>query len=299
MNATSVKTRLKNQGKACGKIMEEMLLAYGFERTLYRISVSKYNERFILKGGMFLYALFQGTYARTTRDIDLLAKGISNNADDMMEVFKDIFSIDCDDALIFDIKTLEVKNIVEFKEYHGVNVKITAFLDRTRIPVSIDIGFDDVVYPHKTKMGFPVLLDMGVPEIYAYSLYSVIAEKFEAIVSLGDANSRYKDFYDIYVLADRYRLDGKELKEAIKETFEHRETGFSDIAAFGNDFRNSIIHRNRWKAFTRQKRTNVDIEFSDMLKRLKSLLEPVVDSIRNEHEFQLTWNNEEFRWKNG
>ena len=216
-----------------------------------------------------------------------------------MKVFKDIFSIDCDDALRFDINTLEVKNIVEFKEYHGVNVKISAFLDRTRIPASIDIGFDDVVYPYKIKMGFPVLLDMDVPEIYAYSLHSVIAEKFEAIVSLGDANSRYKDFYDIYILADRYRLDGKELKEAIKETFEHRGTGFDDIVAFGKDFRNSIIHKNRWKAFVGRKRTIVDIEFSDMLERLKAFLEPIVDSIRNEYEFQPNWNNEEFRWKNG
>ena len=298
MNAASVKNRLENYGKARGKNMGEVYLAYGFERTLYGISLSKYKERFILIGGMFLYALFDGTYARITRDIDLLAKNIPNNADDMTEIFKEIFAMDGHDALKFDIGTLKVKNITEFKKYHGVNVKITGFLDKTRIPVSIDIGFDDVVYPQKMKMGFPVILDMDVPEIYAYSLYSVIAEKFEAIVSLGDANSRYKDFYDIYILADRYRLDGEELKEAVKETFEHRETGFADIAAFGEDFGNSVQHKNRWKAFTKQKRTIADIEFSDMLVRLKTLLEPVVDSISNERGFHSTWNNKEHRWEN-
>jgi predicted nucleotidyltransferase component of viral defense system len=97
--------------------------------------------------------------------------------------------------------------------------------------VSIDIGFGDIIYPERMKMEFPVLLDMEVPEVYAYSLYSVIAEKFEAFVSLGLANGRYKDFYDIYVLADRYNLDGAELKKAIIETFTHRETGFTKLPA--------------------------------------------------------------------
>ena len=107
----------------------------------------------------------------------------------------------------------------------------------------IDIGFGDVIYPDRVKMESPVLLDMEVPEIYAYSISPVISEKFEAIVSLGDANSRYTDFYDIYILADRYDLDGTELKEAVKETFEHRGTGFDDIFAFANDFIESEVHR--------------------------------------------------------
>ena len=285
MNAASIKNKLENYRKASGKTMEEVYLAYGFERTLYRISLSKYKERFILKGGMFLYALFDGTYARITRDIDLLAKNVPNNTDDMTEIFKEIFTIDGHDALRFDVRTLKIKHITEHKEYHGVNVKITAFLDKTKIPISIDIGFDDVVYPQKIKMGFPVILDMDAPEIYAYSIYSVIAEKFEAIVSLGDMNSRYKDFYDIYILTENNQLNGIELREAIKETFEHRKTGLTDIVAFGSEFRDNRKHKKRWDAFTKQKRAMVNINFSDMLIRLKMLLEPVVDSIRNEYKF--------------
>ena len=127
---------------------------------------------------------------------------------------------------------MRLSNITEFKEYHGVNVSIMGYLDRTKVPVSIDIGFGDVVYPKRIRMEFPVLLDMEVPEVYAYSIYSVIAEKFEIFVSLGLANGRYKDFYDIYVLAGRYNLNGVELKNAIVETFTHRDTGFGDIAAF-------------------------------------------------------------------
>lgn len=211
-SAISVKDRLKNQAVASGKTFQEALTAYGLERTVYRLSVSEYVERFTLKGGVFLYALFEGEFARATRDIDLLARNMPNNVENMKKVFENIFSIECDDALRYDLDTLEVIDITEFKEYHGVNVFIVAYLDRTKVLVSTDIGFGDVIYPDRVKMEFPVLPDMDVPKIYAYSISSVISEKFEAIVSLGDANSRYKDFYDIYILADRYDLDGTELK---------------------------------------------------------------------------------------
>ena len=186
IRAISVKDRLKKQAMEDGKTMQDKLVTYGLERTIYRLSVSQYAERFTLKGGIFLYALFDGEYARATMDIDLLAQRIPNDAEKMKKVFNDIFSIECDDALRFDLNTLEVTNITEFKEYHGVNVSITGYLDRTKVPVSIDIGFGDVIYPERMKMEFPVLLDMEVPEVYAYSIYSVIAEKFEAIVSECD-----------------------------------------------------------------------------------------------------------------
>ena len=150
-----------------------------------------------MKGGIFLYALFDGEFVRASRDIDLLARNMPNNRNDRKRIFENILSITCDDALVYDLSRLEVINITEFKEYHGVHVSIMAYLDRTRVPVSIDIGFGDVIYPNRIKMEFPVLLDMDVPQVYAYSIYSVISEKIEAIVSLGDANSRYKDFYDI------------------------------------------------------------------------------------------------------
>lgn len=128
ISAISVKDRLKNQAVASGKTFQEALTAYGLERTVYRLSISEYKERFTLKGGVFLYALFDGEFARTTRDIDLLAQNMPNDAEDMKRVFENIFSIECDDALKFDQGTLDVKNITEFKEYHGVNVSIMAYL---------------------------------------------------------------------------------------------------------------------------------------------------------------------------
>lgn len=296
INAVSIKDRLKKQAIEDGKTMQDKLVTFGLERTIYRLSISQYAERFTLKGGIFLYALFAGEYARATMDIDLLAQRIPNDAEEMKKVFDDIFSIECDDALRFDLNTLEVTNITEFKEYHGVNVSIMGYLDRTKVPVSIDIGFGDVIYPERMKMEFPVLLDMEVPEVYAYSIYSVIAEKFEAFVSLGLANGRYKDFYDIYVLADRYDLEGAELKNAIVETFAHRGTDFDDIAAFDDDFIEDTTRQGRWKAFIKKKKALVKVEFNETMQLLKVLLLPVVDAIHNDETFELTWNKETNRW---
>ena len=118
-SAISVKDRLKNFAVASGKTFQEALTAYGLERTVYRLAVSEYKERFTLKGGIFLYALFEGEFARATRDIDLLARNVPNNVEDIKDVFEKIFSTPCDDALRFDLNTIEVKDITEFKEYHG------------------------------------------------------------------------------------------------------------------------------------------------------------------------------------
>ena len=186
--------------------------------------------------------------------------------------------------------------LTEFKEYHGVNVSIMGYLDRTRVPVSIDISFGDVIYPERVQMKFPVLLNMAVPEVYVYSIYSVIAEKFEAIVSLGFANSRYKDFYDIYALAYTYNLKGIELRCAIIETFAHRHTNFCDIVAFEPDFVKDSIGQNRWNAFIKKKKAMLQISFSEAMDLIKGVLEPVVISIKSETLFDKEWNKEIKQW---
>ena len=296
ISAISVKDRLKNQAKEDGRTMQDELVTYGLERTIYRLSISEYAERFTLKGGIFLYALFDGNFARATMDIDLLAQHIPNDAEEMKSVFKNIFSIEYDDALRFDLDSLNVNDITEFKEYHGVNVSITAYLDRTKVPVSIDIGFGDIVYPERMKMNFPVLLDMEAPEVYAYSIYSVIAEKFEAFVSLGLANGRYKDFYDIYVLSENYDLDGEELRNAIKETFAHRGTSFDDIVAFELEFIEDTVRQNRWNSFIKKKKAMVKVDFAEVIEQSKRLLMPIVESINKNEDFRLKWSQNKKEW---
>lgn len=147
MNADSVKARLKNFAINSGCTFQEALTYYGLERTIYRISVSKYAEHFVLKGGIFLYAIFERNYERATTDVDLLARRISNSSEEMKSIFQDIFSQDIDDALVYDVNSITVDDITEFKEYHGLHISAVAYLDRTKIPVGIDIGFGDVIYP--------------------------------------------------------------------------------------------------------------------------------------------------------
>lgn len=250
--AASIKSKLKNLAKDEQSTMQNELITYALERTNYRMSISDYAERFTLKGGIFLYALFDRKYPRATMDIDFLANKLSNDSIRIKMIFKDIFNIVCDDALRFDLDTLEVCNITEFKDYHGVNVKITAFLERTKIPVSIDIGFGDVVYPGRMKMDFPVLLDMDSPKVYAYSNYSVIAEKFEAIV----------------------------------KTFNHRHTSLTDIVAFSDDYINDPTIDSKWKSFLRKKQVNETIDFQSVITQNKLLLLPIIENILNEHVFQ-------------
>lgn len=297
ISAISVKDRLKKQAIEEKKTMQDKIVMYGLERTIYRLSISEYAERFTLKGGIFLYALFNGDYTRATTDIDLLAQCISNDIEEMKKVFKEIFSIKCDDALRFDLNTLDVIYITEFKEYHGVKVSILGHLDKTKVPISIDIGFGDIVYPERMKMDFPVLLDMDIPKVYAYSINSVVAEKFEAFVSLGLANSRYKDFYDIYVLSDRYNFDGTELMNAIKETFNHRGTSFDDIAAFEDGFADDETRLMRWNSFVKKKKALVKLSFEETVQLLKILLFPIVDAIKKNELFERTWSHEKKMWK--
>ena len=225
-----------------------------------------------------------------------MARGIGNDIDEMKTVFTHIFSITTDDPLKFDWESLDVKSITEFKEYHGVNVSITAFMDRTRIPVSIDIGFGDVIYPDRILMDFPVLLSEDAPEVYAYSLYSSIAEKFEAMVLLGYDNSRFKDFYDIYVNAQKYDFDGQILVEAIKETFDHRGTSLHTIVAFNPEYSDDAIRLSRWKSFVKKKKVSLDVTLPETIEVIKQFLLPVTNAIETGRSFDAKWDSREQQW---
>lgn len=295
-SADSVKNRLYNKSKITGKTMQELLIMYCLERTLYRLSISKYADKFTLKGGVLLYALFGGNYARTTADVDLLAEKMSNDVLNMYNVFKEILSVKADDPIRYDLESLEVEVITENKKYHGLNVSLLAYLDKTQINISIDIGFDDIIYPTKVKMDYPVILNDYYPSIYVYSIYSCIAEKFEAIVSLGYDNSRLKDFYDIYVIANSFDLKSSELIEAIKETFHHRNTNYNTIVVFDNDFMDSVTIK-RWNSFVKKKKVMINISLEDTINLIRVLLEPIVEVIKNNQDFSKKWNHISLNWE--
>ena len=293
MNADSVKARLKTFAVNNSCTFQEALTYYGLERTIYRISVSKYAEYFVLKGGIFLYAIFERNYERATTDVDLLARRISNSSVEMKSVFQEIFSQDVDDALTFDVDSITVDDITEFKEYHGLHISAVAYLDRTKIPVGIDIGFGDVIYPDAVKMDFPVILDMEPPRVNAYSLETSIAEKLEAIIHNGYLNSRYKDFYDIYVLSKTYEFYYKDLHMAVVQTFDNRKTKMTmDSAAFGDEFLSDPMHQTRWKAFLKKKKALIQVSMSDAMDWIKNFVRPLLDGTE-----KTKWNHEKGSWE--
>lgn len=295
MNTDSVKAKLKNFAKESGHTFQEALTYYGLERTIYRISVSEYADHFVLKGGIFLYAIFNRNYERATTDVDFLARRISNSSREMKGVFQSILSQEIDDAIVFDLNSITVENITEFKDYHGLHITAVGYLDRTRIPIGIDIGFGDVIYLDIVKMDFPVILDMEPPRVNAYSLESSIAEKLEAIIRNGYLNSRYKDFYDIYVLSMKYVFSYNKLKKAVVETFENRKTQMSmNPAVFGYEFLNDPLHQTRWNSFLKKKKALLQVSMDNAMERIKTFAHPLLDDTASPVS---NWNSKEGRWK--
>ena len=293
--AQSVKDRLKAVAKKQGKVVQDVFTMYVLERVLYRLSISEYKDNFALKGGILLYGMFD-EFDRITTDIDLLGNRIRNDAENIEFVFRDILKIECDDAIYFDLNSIETRNITEFKEYHGVNVSLNAYMDRTNIPVNIDIGFGDVVYPERQEMDYPTVLDDEPPHLYTYSKESIIAEKFEAIVSLGVVNSRLKDFYDIFVLSERFDFNGRDLKQAIVETFEHRNTSFDRIDAFSEGFSQNSERNTRWQGFLKSKHVGKVISLTQVIEKIRSFISPIIEAILKEENYDLYWSHIDEIW---
>ena len=195
----SVKTKLLNLMSSSGYKYMYLLARYFNERLLYRVSVSPYRENFLLKGGSLLYAL-NGLETRPTIDIDFLAQRISRDREHLEKVFREILSIEClEDGVAFDVDGLRSEPITVEKEYPGSRFFVTAKMDTIVYPMSMDVGFGDVVTPGPVTVDFPLLLqDVPSINIQAYSLETIVAEKFHAMVERDVNNSRMKDFFDCY-----------------------------------------------------------------------------------------------------
>lgn len=279
MNVQSIKDKLKNIARKNHRVYQEVLTVYALERTIYRISKSDFKENFTLKGGIFLYALYDKNYPRSTTDIDLRADRISSDEKTIKSVFERIFSLQFDDGLEYDLETLVTKQITKQDEYQGINISVTALLGNIKIPVSIDIGFGDIIVPGRMEIDFPVLLDFDIPHIYSYSIESTLSEKFEAIVSLGLANTRFKDFYDIYVLLQSKNIDDEVLKQALVQTFSNRNTTFNDIVVFDKNFSSDAERQKRWNAFTKKKTALMQVSFEDVVLTIKNYFEPLINEL--------------------
>ncbi|WP_454785385.1 nucleotidyl transferase AbiEii/AbiGii toxin family protein [Legionella sp. WA2024007413] len=289
-SAASIRQRLLNHSKANHKPFNEVLQYYAMERFLYRLSLSQHKNRFILKGALML-RLWNAPESRPTMDIDMLGK-TSNDTENVIQQMREILSVDAtEDGLCFDATSLKAERIKEDADYHGIRVLFKGNLDTAKIHMQIDIGFGDIVYPTPEKSLMPTILDLPAPELLAYSRETVIAEKFEAMIKLGSINSRMKDFYDIWMLSRQFDFNGTELAEAIRLTFENRNTTLPiEIEAFSEQFIES--KQTQWTAFARRlNQEHVPMHFQDIINRIQSFLYPLADALTNQSEMPKKWSS--------
>lgn len=273
--AASVRQRLTTLARKRGVAFNRVLVQYGIERLLYRLSESPYSEKFILKGAM-LFVVWQGAQHRETRDVDLLGFG-DNAVEEVTRLFHSICATSVmDDGLVFEEVT--AAPITALQEYGGVTVKINARLEKARIVVNVDIGFGDKVTPKPELVEFPALLEYPPPRVRAYPPETVIAEKLHAMVLLGERNSRMKDFFDVLYLSAKFEFQGDVLLEAIRGTFERRNTLLpsSFPVALSDEF--AAVNETMWRAFLKRSGQTQATTFTNTVQKLRAFLEPVFNS---------------------
>jgi len=249
----SIRAKLQNKAKENNRPFSEILQYYGMERFLYRFSRSRYVDRFVLKGAL-LFTVWQIPERRATLDIDFLAH-FDNQVTSIEKVIRDVCEIPIvSDGLIFNPENVKGQKIKEDADYEGVRIKLVGFLERARIPMQIDIGFGDIIYPKSETIDYPVILDLPKPRLKGYPVESVVSEKFEAMVKLGLLNSRMKDFYDIWLMMRQFDFNNSKLAEAVRRTFEHRKTSLpQNKPLFAAEIYDEKSDRQTlWKAFLKK-----------------------------------------------
>lgn len=271
----SIKTRLLQFSQESHMDYMKILVRYLHERLLYRVSISAYRDKLLLKGSSLLYA-YERWDARPTLDIDLLGHRISNSEENIRSIMTEICQLECpEDGVSFDAQSIQLEPIALEKKYPGLCVTIDAHLDTIKQAVSLDIGFGDIITPEAMPLDYPTILsDIPEANLMAYSLETLIAEKFHAMVDRDEQNSRMKDFYDVYQLFCKKVVNTELLEEAIVNTFRNRGTYYHEhLHLFDKEFATDPNRNIRWKAFLRKIRTSEHIEFEEVMDVLRENLQ--------------------------
>jgi len=298
----SARERLARLARNEGLNANVVFARYLQERFLDRLGRTPYRESLILKGGLFLFAHATSTgqrLARPTRDVDLSAKGLSNRPRFIRTVFSEICQVQIRDGVVFDYERIKAEEINPQKEYPGVRVRIPANLAGIKTYIQVDIGFGDVVTPAPEPMTFPVLLeDMPAPQILAYSLETVIAEKFQAMIYLSIATGRFRDFYDIHDLAQHHAFSGELLTDAVRNTFHARATPFdTEPVVFRETYKNDPALTEGWTAYLRTSGLEGAPEtFAEVVSSIERLLSPVYEACLRRTSMNGTWSPEQGVW---
>jgi hypothetical protein len=289
--AASVYARLLKRIELGDEDFQFVLMRYGAERLMYRLSQSEHAANFVLKGAM-LFLVWTGAQYRATKDMDLLALK-SASVDRLRDIFRGLCELPvAQDGLAFEPDSVQAEEIREDNLYQGVRVKITGRLGKARVPIQVDIGFGDVVTPKPVQTSFPTLLDFPAPRLAMYPRETVVAEKFEAMVKLGLTNSRMKDFYDIWALSREFDFDGSVLSAAIHATFKRRKTALTPTMplALTLDFSGDPLKQTQWKAFVRRSRLKLTTEgLEQVVVQIRSFLEAPVTAASQGERLKAAW----------
>jgi predicted nucleotidyltransferase component of viral defense system len=287
--AASVRDRLLKLAKQNGEDFTYVLTRYALERLLARLAASKHREAFLLKGAM-LFRVWSTATHRPTKDLDLLGSG-SPDLGRLAAVFVDICeAVVDDDGVVMDPKSVRAGRIKEDADYEGVRVNMVARIGTARLDLQVDVGFGDAVSPGVVEVDYPTLLGAPPPRLRAYPREAVVAEKLQAMVHLGIANSRMKDFFDVWFLARTYAFDGNLLSTAIRATFERRGTALpaEPPVAFTDLFHQDATKKAQWRAFmARSRLTNAALE--SVVADLAAFLEPPLAAARAAAAFDADW----------
>jgi len=285
----SVRARLLARARETRQDFSLVLTRYAIERLLYRIGVSSHADHFLLKGAL-LFDLWFDVPHRPTRDIDLLGFG-SGELSLMESTFKEISAIAEDDGVTFDPDTVRATEIRKDANYAGVRVGLLGSIDGARCQIQVDIGFGDAVTPDPDDVEYPVMLpEFAAPKLRAYPRYTVVAEKLEALTSLGMANSRMKDYFDLWVLARYADFDADILRRAVRATFDRRATSMSGSAPLGltDAFAQDAQKEAQWLAFLSRNRLE-GLALHDVIAALGRFLLPIVEAAASNSPLRGRW----------
>jgi len=289
--AASVKQRLLNLARTSGRDFNLLLIHYGIERFLYRLSQSEHADSFMLKGAI-LFHLWAKAPHRPTRDVDLMSSGtcdLSRMEDILQQVVREKVA---DDGVAFDESSVHAERIKKDQEYEGIRVHIEGRLGTARIHLQVDIGFGDAVTPMPHKRTLPCLLDYAPPRLLVYPWEAVVAEKYQAMVVLGMTNSRMKDFYDLQYMAREFEFTGTTLSEAIRATFARRRTQIPESrpVALTRKFTEDAAVRTRWSAFLRRSRLQEpDTSLTRVADDIWAFLKPVTEALVSKTGVDRKW----------
>lgn len=273
----SVKDRLKNIASQSGTDFNFVSIQYMQERFLARLEQSRYRENLILKGALLLLAYNIPT-VRPSKDIDFKGDHTSNDVGQVRAVITEIAETEMEDGVVFLTDEIDIQQITEEAEYGGLRVKIWATVGGDRHRLQIDIGFGDTIIDGPVDMSYPAMLDYAAPNVKVYSIESSMAEKLEAIVSLGMLGSRMKDYFDVHFLIKNHEIDKKRLKKAIDTTFSDRNTPIEDFQyIFNEDFRNNNEKQQQWNAFLNRSSIQSNKTFEEVVEGIENYIRPIIN----------------------